>query len=56
MENTNKPQENNPSDEKTVVFGASSKNDDSNADKTTINNNADKTEFQSSASSSKKPD
>ena len=56
MENTNKPQENNPSDEKTVVFGASSKNDDSNTDKTTINNNADKTEFQSSASSSKKPD
>ena len=56
MENTNKPQENNPSDEKTVVFGASSKNDDSNADKTTINNNADKTEFQSTASSSKKPD
>ena len=56
MENTNKPQENNPNDEKTVVFGASSKNDDSNTDKTTINNNADKTEFQSSASSSKKPD
>lgn len=56
MENTNKPQENKPGDEKTVVFGASSKNDDSSADKTTINNNADKTEFQSSASSSKKPD
>lgn len=56
MENTNNPQENNPGGEKTVVFGASSKNDDSNTDKTTINNNADKTEFQSSASSSKKTD
>jgi len=56
MENTNNPQENNPGGEKTVVFGASSKNDDSNTDKTTINNNAYKTEFQSSASSSKKPD
>jgi hypothetical protein len=39
-----------------VVFGASSKNDESNAEKTTINNNADKTEFQSSASISKEPD
>jgi hypothetical protein len=56
MENTNNPQKNNPSDEKTVVFGASSKNDESNAEKTTINNNADKTEFQSSASISKEPD
>jgi hypothetical protein len=56
MENTNIHQENNSGGEQTVVFGASSKHDDSNTDKTTINNNADKTEFQSSASSSKKTD
>jgi LysM repeat protein len=59
MENTNNPQENKSSGEKTVVFGASTKNDanntDNNTDKTTINNNADKTEFQSSAANSDKP-
>jgi LysM repeat protein len=54
MENTNNPQENKSNDEKTVVFGASTNNDDSNTDKTTINNNSDKTEFQDSASSSDK--
>lgn len=62
MENTNNPQENKSNDEKTVVFGASAKNDgtntanntDNNTDKTTINNNTEKTDFKSSASSSEK--